>query len=352
MKFIQLNTPKITLSALLLLASNGVVIGQEQVICVGETKNYKVDTKENNGNGTLNSTYVWQVHNPSFLGSINPLTSTNNQVEINWADTPKGNYILEVTENNICGSMSKQLTVILHDEIAVNIAPIFHLCPANSSTVILYVDGIFEQYSWYDEQDNLVGTTSTYEATKPGKYSVIVSNGSCKSRAETIVQTVSFPTILVKIDVTQAIHLVAADGNTEVEYQLEKPNETIVFPWQKSTTFPQVEKGEYVIRVRSINGNCTTQINTQVYQIPNAFTPNSDGINDMWDLSLVMKNNPNATVKIFNRNGLLLRVLTSKDQFKWDGKTNHTKVETGSYWYLIELENGQHLQGSVLLKAK
>lgn len=352
MKLTKHNNSKICLSTLLLLVSNSVVFGQEQMICVGETKIYKVDTDENNGYGTTNSTYVWQVNDTSFLGSIQPLTPTNNQVKINWANTPKGRYILEVTENNICGSMSKQLAVLINEEIAVSIAPIFHLCPENSATVILYINAKYDEYFWYDENDNLVGTSPTYEATKPGKYSVIVSNGSCKSRAETIVETVIFPSIIIKTDATQVIHLVATDGNTDVEYQLEKPDGTIIFPWQKSTTFPVVEKGEYVIRVRSINGNCFTQISTQVYQIPNAFTPNSDGINDTWDLSLVLKDNPNAVVKIFNRYGHLLRVLTIKDQFRWDGKTNNAKLETGSYWYLIELENGQHLQGSVLLKSK
>ncbi|MDK7354111.1 hypothetical protein QP511_12020, partial [Rothia aeria] len=63
--------------------------------------------------------------------------------------------------------MSKQLAVLINEEIAVSIAPIFHLCPENSATVILYINAKYDEYFWYDENDNLVGTSPTYEATKP-----------------------------------------------------------------------------------------------------------------------------------------------------------------------------------------
>jgi len=69
-------------------------------------------------------------------------------------------------------------------------------------------------------------------------------------------------------------------------------------------------------------------------KIPNAFTPNADGINDVWviaDLAFY----PDCIVKIFNRNGALL--YTSKGYATaWDGTVNGKKLPSGTYYYIID----------------
>ena len=78
----------------------------------------------------------------------------------------------------------------------------------------------------------------------------------------------------------------------------------------------------------------------EALRIPQAFTPNGDGINDYWEIEGI-ENFPNAIVKVFNRWGHEVYA-TGGYQNNWDGiyKNNSKKVPAGSYYYIIEFANG------------
>ena len=81
---------------------------------MGSVANYRVDFSENNGQGTIGSTYQWVVISANFQGSITPITSSGNQIQIDWSTTPAGAYALKVTETNQSNCISEQqLTVFL-----------------------------------------------------------------------------------------------------------------------------------------------------------------------------------------------------------------------------------------------
>lgn len=72
--------------------------------------------------------------------------------------------------------------------------------------------------------------------------------------------------------------------------------------------------------------------------IPNTFTPNGDGINDVWNIQSLTYF-PLCTVNIYNRYGSL--VYQSKGYDKpWDGMYNGTIMPVGTYYYVINLQNG------------
>jgi len=82
--------------------------------------------------------------------------------------------------------------------------------------------------------------------------------------------------------------------------------------------------------------------------INNTFTPNGDGVNDVWnipDLSFY----PNCLVSIFDRSGSL--VYQSKGYSKpWDGIRNGRQLITGTYYYVIKLSaDGLKLAGSITI---
>ena len=71
-------------------------------------------------------------------------------------------------------------------------------------------------------------------------------------------------------------------------------------------------------------------------EIPNVFTPNGDGINDLWKLSFLTGEN---TVSIINRWGNLVYESTL-NEVSWDGKTqNDIEVSEGTYFYRISNSN-------------
>jgi gliding motility-associated-like protein len=69
--------------------------------------------------------------------------------------------------------------------------------------------------------------------------------------------------------------------------------------------------------------------------IPNAFTPNGDGINDIWIIEGI-NSFPNYIVEVFNRWGQLVYQGFYGDN-EWDGRFNDKFVPAGSYVYVIRL---------------
>lgn len=88
-----------------------------------------------------------------------------------------------------------------------------------------------------------------------------------------------------------------------------------------------------------VNGTLTVlDINGIQPVIPNAFSPNGDGINDTW----IIKNLdtfPNCTVDIYTRGGR--QVYHSVNYTNpWNGKYNGSNLPAGVYYYVINLNNG------------
>lgn len=77
-----------------------------------------------------------------------------------------------------------------------------------------------------------------------------------------------------------------------------------------------------------------TVIPDKVLLIPNAFSPNGDGINDKWEIE-GLRAYPDCTVDIFNRWGQ--PVYSSKGyQNPWDGKYSGKPVPVATYYYVIK----------------
>jgi gliding motility-associated-like protein len=70
----------------------------------------------------------------------------------------------------------------------------------------------------------------------------------------------------------------------------------------------------------------------------NVLTPNGDGYNDTWKIKNI-EFYPTNEIKIYNSNGA--NVISFKDyQGTWDGKVNGIKLPTGTYYYMIDLQDG------------
>jgi gliding motility-associated-like protein len=112
------------------------------------------------------------------------------------------------------------------------------------------------------------------------------------------------------------------------------------------------ETGEYLVTYTVSNGICenSTSLIIQVqflplsYNLPNVFTPNNDGDNDVFHLNL--ENAARISVEITNRWGNLVGVIDDVDnQNGWNG-TDHKSgkpVAAGVYFYTYEIEglNGE-----------
>ena len=69
--------------------------------------------------------------------------------------------------------------------------------------------------------------------------------------------------------------------------------------------------------------------------IPNTFTPNGDGINDLWELKYIDLYRY-CKVYVYNRYGALL--FQSKGYGEpWDGKYKGKALPAGTYYYIVDL---------------
>jgi gliding motility-associated-like protein len=82
--------------------------------------------------------------------------------------------------------------------------------------------------------------------------------------------------------------------------------------------------------------------------IPNVFSPNGDNINDVWNIK-ALQDYSNCIVEIYNRWGQLL-FRSYGYQKPWDGTYNGQVLPVATYYYLIDLRNGEKpIAGSVTL---
>jgi gliding motility-associated-like protein len=90
-------------------------------------------------------------------------------------------------------------------------------------------------------------------------------------------------------------------------------------------------EGSFVMPVNP--ENCITHVG-----VPNTFTPNGDGINDVW----VIRNYevyPEMEVGVYNKWGKRIFSSTGYPE-PWNGYVKGTEVQTGTYYYTIRLNNG------------
>lgn len=82
--------------------------------------------------------------------------------------------------------------------------------------------------------------------------------------------------------------------------------------------------------------------------IPNAFSPNGDGINDRWRIQY-LESYPGATVDVYDRYGMV--VFSSVEYaVDWDGTRNGKALPIGTYYYVINPKNGRKIiTGSVTI---
>ena len=82
--------------------------------------------------------------------------------------------------------------------------------------------------------------------------------------------------------------------------------------------------------------------------VPNAFSPNGDGINDTWRIQY-LESYPGATIEVFNRYGQKVFESTGYTT-EWDGFFNGSPLPVGTYYYIINPRNGRKtITGSVTI---
>jgi gliding motility-associated-like protein len=230
------------------------------------------------------------------------------------------------------------------------------LCLGNSVT--LNVSG-GTQYSWSPaaglSATDIASPTATPSITTT--YTVTVSNGACSTTLPVKVTVVERPTVNAGTDKDviggDRIQLDAQVTNAEGATYSWTPATYLDNPAIANPTATPQKNITYRLTVTSAKGcfiasdEVTVNVHEQII-IPNTFTPNGDGTNDTWNIDGLNSHNQ-GVVTVFNRNGQ--QVFKSIAYPKpWDGSHNGKPLPSGTYYYVIQLNDGQKPRsGSVTL---
>ena len=127
----------------------------------------------------------------------------------------------------------------------------------------------------------------------------------------------------------------------------------LIYVWSPATALsnrnilqPQASPADdisYMLTATSSEGcKASDDISIKVLKaihIPNAFSPNGDGIHDRWEIKY-LNTYPGATVEVFNRYGQLVYKSNGYSQ-SWDGTFNGNPLPVGTYYYIINPRNGR-----------
>lgn len=247
--------------------------------------------------------------------------------------------VFENIHNNECYSISKIDLNIPVLEIQYNEVVAFCL----GTEALLSLPDQYFSYQWnglndVDVDQNL--NTNEVVVTQPGNYSVnIIDENGCEFLIPFEVVLGGSPEIeRVIINSDQSITVKVTPSN-QYEYSLDG-----VF-WQSSPTFFNILIQDYTIYVRDLVGCYSEPYAFTYFFIPNFISPNGDGKNDFWEIR-GLELYPDASIQIFDRYGKKFYDKKGFNHSKvWNGTYLGRPVPSGTYWYIIRLDENNIRQG-------
>ncbi len=213
------------------------------------------------------------------------------------------------------------------------------ICSGNS--IQLNAGSGFSSYSW---NTNPVQTSQIITISNPGTYIVTVSNAfGCTTTKKFIVSASSIAQVSsVSVNdfqggLNSATINLTSTSIGDYEYSLDGA------VYQNSPTFIGLNPGQYTVYINDKNECGQISYDFYVMDYPKFFTPNQDGVNDIWRIPF-LQFQPKATVAIYDRYGKLLHFFTGS-QPGWDGTFKGKNVFANDYWFVITLENGREVKG-------
>ncbi|MCP9753245.1 gliding motility-associated C-terminal domain-containing protein [Ferruginibacter sp. HRS2-29] len=322
------------------------------VTVVIDTVNFVVASVNANcsGNGTITV---------SAPGGIGPFTyNINTNPGVFQAGTtfsaPQGSYTIITKDAQGC-TTSKPVTVAFTNDLSIAAPQDVVICNGQSVTLTSTSTSSSATYSWSPSAGLSSATVLSPVAnpTRTTLYTLTATLGSC-TRTDDVLVTVN-----AGINVNAGPDLVLVSGDKgQLQASVDGPVSTILWspttglsasnilapeigPLTTAGTFP------YTITVRNALG-CTSSDQALVTVVPycikvkNAFTPNGDGNNDLWQIYDDYGCLKNVTVHIFNRYGN--KVYESRDyRNNWDGRYKGKSLPDATYYAVIDftLINGK-----------
>ncbi len=290
------------------LAFVPVELGDDLALCVGDTVMFNVFHPEATG-------YLWQ----------------DGSTDATFTVTVTGTYFVEVT-NDVCTTYDT-INVVVDDFEEPNPEIIGESLICDEAEITLSVEELpFHSYSWSTGE-----TESSITVDQPGYYSVEVSN-SCYSVVDSIlINSGNSPTVTIVGNLE-----ICDDESTELSVVLNDDESIEWSNGDETSVLTVFDAGVYIATVTNQCGSVSDTVEVVEtececnYFIPNAFTPNGDNLNDVFQPRL-SSSISNVRVQVFNRWGNLV-FEEEGATFSWDGIYEGKPVPSDVYSYYVEMD--------------
>jgi gliding motility-associated-like protein len=274
----------------------------------------------------------------------------------------EGTYTFYIRDSNNCSNDTTitltGLPHILIDNVSITPPACYG---AENGAVTLTVSGGVDPLSFRLGTTGTPNTTGTFDSLASGPYTIIVTDSrDCKKDTSVMVPAVLALSIATAVTPNTCVGY-DTRGGAEAAIQGGTPPYTYLWstsPAQTTAGVSDLGNGSYTVWVKDAN-NCTDSATVLVTYddcctpfIPDAFTPNGDGNNDIFrirfkgDMSIVV-------FSVYNRFGQVVYSIsnTSDTNQGWDGKFNGIPVDIGTYFYYAKIICGNKGDHTVELKG-
>lgn len=276
--------------------------------------------------GTPGYSYVWN----------------NGQTNATATNLIAGNYSVSITDANGC-TATQSVSISQPPPITLTVSGIDSLCAGDSAVLVAASSGGTPAYTYIWLPGPNSGSAITVNPTSNASYTVTMTDANgCVSLAQTFnVAMLPNPTALFDTasnGLFSSVYFfgdlstngtnwnwIFGDGGTSVA---QNPIHT--FPGAGTYTVTQIVTNSF----GCVDTFQMLLIIPENILIPNVFTPNGDGSNDVWYI-------PNSGMKefhvaIFDRWGLKV-FETTADEIRWDGRTSSGVMLTdGTYYFVLD----------------
>ena len=335
--------PEILIFQLLIIFSLFIftpTLSQNQKVCIGSKSVFAAS-------GVKGSIFDYSLSQDA--GTLME-TQHNDTIIVEWSDF-KGVYQIGVRETSLQGC--KGNWAFLDIEIVGDYAhftELYYTFCSGAGVTVEFNKSKFQSYRWVDETvspDGYINKSGIYEL-------ITVDYNNCT--LSSFIEVIENPHPNVSIDADKIIctpefTLYARDTENN-------PAETF-YSWSTG------ESGEFLTQINVYNHDmkrdskfwvraefedCHASDTITIFachteefegKIPNTFTPNDDGDNDFWNISL-LKDYPDCIVEVFDRWGRRVYISSKDYPIPWDGRDiNGRMLPLETYYYIINLNDGK-----------
>lgn len=193
-------------------------------------------------------------------------------------------------------------------------------------------------YQWQRNGEDLGGNTASISVSIPGRYSVqATSIAGCVSEPkiftvlESEIATITINDVIINdstfnnfITIRRVIF-----GAGAYEFAIDSSTG----PYSDQRLYENLVPGKHTLYLRDKNGCGIVEFEFIVLDYPQFFTPNNDGVNDVWSLKGYDKDFFTVSdIFIYDRYGKFIAKIEPTST-GWDGMYNGRKLPSSDYWF-------------------